>query len=357
MKEIEIYLRKLLLSLYLFFRKNEKKNTELIISSKDKILLIRLNRIGDALVTTHLIKNIKEHTGCEIHVLADRKNHFIFENDANVDRTLVFPKKLKEIKILQEEINNSEYHALFDLHDDVSTSASFFIGLLNVKNKVGYNKKSKKLFTHLVPYLDPTKHHIMERYLQFLNFLNIPFDQNKIKVNYQPTTEALQYADELINNLFEEKKFLVGINISAGSEARFWGIERYKKLISYFSQYDINIILFSSPSEIEKAKQIIENEKLISAEPTFEKMTAVLKQIDFLFSPDTSLVHIASSYNLPVFGIYINYNTDHVVWYPYNTEHELIITEKPNFNELEFDTVINKLKIFFECIYYDKRNS
>ena len=357
MKEIEIILRKFLLSLYLFFKKNEKKQTGLTISKNDKILFVRLNRIGDALVTTHILKHIKEYYGCEIHVLADRKNFFIFENDNNVDKTIIFPRKLKDLKILKQEINNSNYSALFDLHDDVSTSASFFIGSLAVKNKIAYDKKTRKLFTHLVPYLDPTKHHIMERYLQFLNFLNIPYNKDEIRVNYQPSNESIRYAENLVNNLFEIKKFLVGINISAGSEARFWGIERFKKLISYFSQYDVNILLFSSPSEIEKAKQIIDDEKLISAEPTFDKMTAVLKQIDFLFSPDTSLVHIASSYNLPVFGIYINYNTDHVVWYPYNTEHELIVTEKPNFDELEFDTVINKLKIFFERIYYGKRDS
>lgn len=357
MKEIEIILRKFLLSLYLFFKKNEKKQTGLTLYKDDKIILVRLNRIGDALVTTHVIKHIKEHFGCEIHVLADRKNFFIFENDKNVDKTIIFPRKLKDLKILKQEINNSTYSALFDLHDDVSTSASFFIGSLAIKNKIAYDKKTRKLFTHLVPYLDPTNHHLIERYLQFLDYLKIPYNKDEIRVNYQPSDESMRYAVNLINSIFEDRKYLVGINISAGSEARFWGIENYKKLISYFSQYDVNILLFSSPNEVEKAQQIIEDKKLISAEPTFEKMTAMLTQVDFLFSPDTSLVHIASSYKLPVFGIYINYNTDHVVWYPYNTEHELIVTEKPNFDELEFDTVINKLKIFFEQIYYGKRNS
>ncbi|KUG24886.1 hypothetical protein ASZ90_005305 [hydrocarbon metagenome] len=127
-------------------------------------------------------------------------------------------------------------------------------------------------------------------------------------------------------------------------------------MISYFSKYDVNILLFAAPTDIEKAKKIIDNEKLISAETTFDRMTAVIKQLDFLFSPDTSVVHIASGFNIPVFGIYINYNTDNIVWYPYNTKHELVVTEKPTLNELAFDTVINKLKIFFEQIYYGKRN-
>ena len=149
MKEIEIYLRKLLLSLYLFFRRDEKKKDNLELTKKDKILFVRLNRIGDALVTTHLMESIKKHTGCEIHVLADKKNFFIFENDKNIDKTLIFPKKIKEIKELANQINSSNYTTVFDLHDDVSTTVTFFIGGLKIKNKIGYNKQSRKIFTHL----------------------------------------------------------------------------------------------------------------------------------------------------------------------------------------------------------------
>lgn len=356
-KEIEILLRKLLLDIYLFFSKEQTKQSLLELKSHNKILLIRLNKIGDALVTTPIIKAIKENIGCTIHVLADKKNHFIFENDINIDKTIIFPKKLNEIKILKEIINNSNYDVLFDLHDDVSTSATFLIGSLKIKNKVGYKKKTSKLFTHEVPYPNPTKFHIIDRYLEFLNYLGISYNKDSIRVNYQIPSNSKEYAVEFIDNVFKEKKFLVGVNISAGSQARFWGIENYKRLISFFANYDVNVLLFASPNETNIAKQIIGDEKKISAEPTFERMTAVVNQIDFLFSPDTSLVHIASAFKLPVFGIYINYNTDHVVWYPYNTLHELVITERPNFNELKFDSVINKLKTFFEQVYYGKRNS
>lgn len=357
MKELEIYLRKLLLSLYLFFRRDEKKKDTLELTKKDKILFVRLNRIGDALVTTHLMESIKKHTGCEIHVLADKKNFFIFENDKNIDKTLIFPKKIKEIKELANQINSSNYTAVFDLHDDVSTTVTFFIGGLKIKNKIGYDKQSRKIFTHLIPYIDPTKHHIIERYLQFLEFLNIPYDKNTIGVNYKISDESKEYAESYIQKVFQNKKYLVGINISAGSRARFWGVENYKNLIQFFENYGVDILLFASPNDLSLAEEICNNKTKISAEPSYDRMAAVLTHLDFLFSPDTSVVHLASGFKLPIFGIYINFDTDYVVWYPYNTIHEMVITEKPTFNELAFETVINKLKIFFEQNYYGKRNS
>ena len=357
MKEIEIYIRKLILKLYLFFKKNGPKKDSLILTKEHKVLLVRLNKIGDALVTTHVIKYIKEYIGCEIHVLADRKNFFIFENDHNVDKTIIFSKDRKDISNLRSTINKSNYYAVFDLHDDVSTTVSMFIGSLKIQNKVGFDKITNKIFTHIVPYLDPKKHHIIERYSEILDYLNIPYDKDTIGVNYQLSEDIKQYSIDEIKRLFPNNKYLVGINISAGSEARFWGIENFKKLISYFSQYDVNILLFASPNDKGKAELIVGGKNNISAEPSFDKMTGMVSQLDFLFSPDTSVVHIASAFKIPVFGIYINYMTDNVIWYPYNTEYEVIVTEKPNFNELEFETVINKLKIFFEQNYNGKRNS
>lgn len=356
-KEIEILLRKLLLNVYLVFSKEQQKQSKLKLSAEDKILLIRLNKIGDALVTTPLIKAIKENIGCTIHVLADRKNHFIFENNRNVDRTFIFPKNTADIKSLKLNLENENYRAVFDLHDDVSTTVTLFINSLQIPNKVSFDKKTKKIYTHIVTYLDPAKHHVVERYNEFIKYLKMPLNQKSIRIDYRPSNESLKFANDFIDKNFFQNKFLVGINISAGSNSRFWGVERYQKLISYFYEYDINLLLLCTPNDKITAEEIAHDKVNIFVNPDFDKFAAVISNIDFLFTPDTSVVHLASAFNIPMFGIYVKYKTENVVWYPYNTEHDLMITEKANFNNLDFDTVIKQLKIFFEQVYNGKRNS
>jgi ADP-heptose:LPS heptosyltransferase len=351
-KEIEILLRKLLLNIYLFFSKVQQKQTELKLSAEDKILLIRLNKIGDALVTTPLLKAIKENAGCTIHVLTDRKNRFIFENDLNVDKTYQFDKDTSKIKRLRKKLESENYKAVFDLHDDVSTTVTLFIGSLKIKYKVGFDKDNRKIFTHLVPRPNPASTHIVERYFEFLKFLQIDFNLGEIRIIFNTGGKSEQLAKKFIENNFKTPKFLVGINISAGSEARFWGEERFKKLISYFSQYDVNVLLLAAPDDYSKAKQVASNNVKIFIDKEFRNFAAMIKQLDFLFTPDTSIVHLASAFEIPMFGIYVKYKTENTVWYPYNTVHELVVTEEKDFSNLDADDVTPKLKSFFEKIYY-----
>lgn len=356
-KEIEIVLRKLILNIYLFFSKSQKKQTKLELSQTDKILLIRLNKIGDALVTTPFLKAIKENIGCTIHVLADKKNHFIFQNNSNADRTFIFSKNTADIKSLRSKLESENYKAVFDLHDDVSTTVTLFINSVQIPNKVSFDKKTRKIYTHIVPYLDPTEHHVVERYNEIIKYLKLPLNQRDLRIDYKTNNESILYADEFFEKEFSQSKFLVGINISAGSDARFWGIERYQKLISYFSEYDVNLLLFCTPGDKTIAEKISQGKVSIFVNPDFDKFAAAISNLDFLFTPDTSVVHLASSFNIPMFGIYVKYKTDNVVWYPYNTEHDLIITEEQNFENLLFETVTRQLKLFFEQIYNGKRNS
>ena len=91
MKRIELLIKKLLLNLLLLFKSGKMKDPS-VFNSGSKILFIRLNRIGDALVVTPLLKLIKDNLRCEIHVLADKKNYFVFANNPSIDNIIVFNK-------------------------------------------------------------------------------------------------------------------------------------------------------------------------------------------------------------------------------------------------------------------------
>lgn len=93
MKKIEIALRKFLLQLLLALSKKPKQLPLNELLPGSKILFIRLNRIGDALVTTPLLKLIRINTNHKISVLAAKSNHFIFSNPDICDEVIVFDKK------------------------------------------------------------------------------------------------------------------------------------------------------------------------------------------------------------------------------------------------------------------------
>ena len=66
----------------------------------------------------------------------------------------------------------------------------------------------------------------------------------------------LLLSKEFIKSNFDENKFLIGINISAGSEARFWGNENYKLLIEFLISQDVNLLILTDPKDLNLAKVI-----------------------------------------------------------------------------------------------------
>ncbi len=356
MKKIESIIKNFLLRALLFFNSGSSGNGIPEFNERSKILFIRLNKIGDALVTTPLLKIVKEKTGAQIFVLADSKNHFIFRKNPFVDEVFVFNKKLRELILLRKKITNEKFDVVVDLHDDVSTTVSFMIASLKINYKFGLEKENEVIFTHTVKRPDPETNHIIDRMNSLAKLFDIDITDQDINIQYKVDDTSLQHVKNYLNKIFPENKFLVGINISAGSYSRFWGKQRFRDLINYFQNYNINLVLLCSTRDLDKAQDISHNKIKIYYSPDFNEFSAMISKLDFLFTPDTSVVHIASAFQIPVFGIYVKYNTNDMIWSPYKSKFGCVITEEPNFDKLEFEETINKLKPFFEEIY-EERNS
>lgn len=361
MKKIEFALKNFLLKILLFFNsvyppKADEKNKDKINLTKDsKILFIRLNKIGDALVTTPLLKLIKDKTGCSITILADKKNHFIFNDSKIYDEVLIHKKGLNGFKEIVSKINAKQFDVVIDLHDDISTTVSFLIASIKAPVKIALKKGNENIYTHLVEKINPVKSHVVLRVMEFAKAFNLEFDEQNINIHYFLSENSINGTKNFLKNNFTNK-FLAGVNISAGSVARFWGVERFKKVITVLENYDLEILILSTETEKKFAEEIAGNKYPIFTTPDFNNFAAMISKLDFLFTPDTSIVHLASAFEIPMFGIYVKYKTTNMIWSPFKSKFDCVITEEPNFKNLEFEQVEEKFKTFIEQIY-EQRNS
>ncbi len=356
-KKIEKYFKKIVLRLLLLRSSKSKSVVEFPrFDSDSRILFIRLNRIGDALVTTPLLRAVKLQLKCKTAVLADKNNYFIFDNYGIADEVIVFDKKPAKFRSLLHKLNSEKYDAVIDLHDDVSTTVSFIIDLLKIPIKIGFKKGTENLYTHLVDKLDSKKHHVIERVMKFSKLLNLELDNSEMNIFYQPSENSLRAADEFLSKNFYKKKFTVGINISAGSQARYWGTDQYKNLTALLRKYDINVLLMCAENDLAKAFEISCNTLPVFYRKSFDEFAAMIPKLNLLFTPDTSIVHVASVFKIPVFGIYVKYNTDDVIWYPYKSDYECVVTEEPTLKNIRYETVEKKFIPFLEKYLYGKRD-
>ncbi|HSL88662.1 MAG TPA: glycosyltransferase family 9 protein [Ignavibacteriaceae bacterium] len=357
MKKIEFFLKNIFLNLLIFFNPVKKEKALPEFSSNSTLLFIRLNRIGDALVTTPLLHEAKTKIGCRVIVLADKKNHFIFRNNPSIDEVIIFDKGIRGVLGINTIINEKNIDAVIDLHDDVSTTVSFLVALAKVKHKFGLLRSNSAIFTHTVQRLNPSENHIILRLLKLSDLLKFEVNPAEVSVRYYPSEEVKNQALEWISKINPDKKFLVGINLSAGSKARFWGVEKFRMLLNSLNNYEINIILFCTDEDLPLARQIGTDEQIYPFTKGFDIFTAAIMQLDLLITPDTSVVQIASINKIPLFGIYVKYKTNDMLWTPLNTDFDCVLTEDSTVENISFEEVNRKLIPFLEKQLNVKNNT
>jgi len=352
LKKVEIFFKNLFLRWVLLRGHKKKLNSIIELSPGDKVACIRLNRIGDALVVTPFLHKLKEVTGCSITVVADRHNHFVFRNNPDIDQVLIFEKGTNGTKSIIRKLNSGNFKAFIDLHDDVSVTASFIISKLKIKEIAGLERGNRSIFTHTIARPDSKKYHVIERSLALARLFAgndgtpIATTEEDGVIRYFPTVEN----DETVSKYFASKfgcdKFVVGINISAGSLARYWGTRNFRDLLKFLKERQVEYLLLCSTRDINLALEIDPHSERTYYTPDFGEFCAMIGKLNLLFSPDTATVHLASIYGVPVFGLYVKYDTEDVIWYPYKTRYEAIVTKEPSLKDVRFTKVIEKFEPF-----------
>lgn len=347
MKKVEIFFRNLILNLLLLQKPaGEKVNAGQ--EKYSKILLIRLNRIGDALITTPLLAELRKNLNAKIYLLADKRNYFIYNNNPSIDTVIVFNKGLKGIFEILQFIKREKIDTVADLHDDVSTTVSYIVAMAKVRNKFGLEKENKKIFTRTIPKPDPVEYHVVERILQIAKLFSVKPEIRYANIHFYPSEKSLEISKKYLKEIYKQKKFLIGINISAGSEARFWGVDRFRKLLNFLEKLNCNLLVLSAPDDIKFAEQICMGKYPVFSSKNYDEFGAMISMLNMLFTPDTAAVHLASAYNIPVFGLYVQYNTNDMIWSPYKSDFEYVLTKEPTLQNMTFEEVAGELELFLK---------
>ena len=318
--------------------------------TRSNLLFIRLNKIGDALVTTPLLKTVKQQLGCKITVLADRRNAFIFEHCPFVDRVIVYEKGISGMLAIRRFTQVEKFDAVCDLHDDISTTVTLLVAMAAVPHKFGLKRETEEVYSQTVKRLDPATTHIVDRIMNLASLFGVSYDPAGVNISYQPSDLSVRTSRRFLDEYLPGRKFLVGINISAGSVARFWGVERFQKLVTFFEEQSVSILVLTPKEDLALANRIAGDRHPVYCTTDFNQFAAMISQLDFLFTPDTSVVHLGSAYEIPQFGIYVKFQTESMIWSPYRGKSDCVVTEEGSFAHLEFDQVMARLQPFWNSV-------
>lgn len=333
LKTVELAFRRFLIVLLgkIVHRRNKQQSTTNY--STAKYLFIRQDRIGDVLVSTPLFSLLKQrYPHATVDVFLSTNNHFVLQSNPHIRKRWVYTKKVFHTINLIRELRKERYDYAIDLMDNPSATSTLLCLLVGAAQTVGLEKENSYVYDIRVPLLSRRDVHIVERLAQLLSAFNIYPAPEELSLEYTPSFESRSFARSFYEseNVLQKKK--IGVNISAGSEARFWGVENFSVLVEYLTRNypEFVTILLYSPNHYDRATTIQSNVRRVILSPmthSFDQFAALMEPLDYLITPDTAAVHLASAFKIPSVVLYIQTNPDIRIWEPYRTLCEPIVTQ------------------------------
>ena len=264
-----------------------------------KFLIIRLSSIGDIVLTTPVIRCLKQQVpGAEVHYLTKRGFKAVLENNPYIDKLHLLGDNLDEsIQMLRAE--NFDY--IIDLHKNLRT-LKIKKALRSVPS-VSFHKLNiqKWLLTALKIKILPAIH-IVDRYLHTIKKFGAENDgkgldyfihaRDAVKEERLPATHREGYIGIVIGAALNTKKLPV------------------KKLEELCRKIQYPIVLMGGPEDAVNAELIATANQdqiyIACGKYSINQSADLVRRSRAIITHDTGLMHIAAAYKKPIYSIWGN---------------------------------------------------
>ena len=309
-----------------------------------RILIIELKFIGDMIVTTPTIKALKQKfPEAKIDILVPESMKDVLYGNPHLNEILQFDYNFKK---WTRELRG-KYDLAVILHN-------------------GTFRVSKMLFKARIPFrIGCTKVGLLENKGLFLHRKTLPTYKIKHKVDdnldvvktigVYPNTKYLElYCDKKVESSMKKKlpkKYFVIHNTSRHAQNREWIPERFAETVDILNnEYKTEAIITGMKEDYENNQKIIDLCKTkihnISG-TTMKEFFAIVKNAQFVISIDTSTMHVAAGFNVPVVALF-GAGTPRI-WHPYSNNHRVVFKTEAHTSCMKSDCYL-KGERFMECM-------
>lgn len=270
---------------------------------KIKILIIHTAFIGDIVLSTPLIKKLRDtYPKAEITYLTTPIGASILRNNPYLTHIIEYDKRgehrgLNGFWSIIKKLKMGAYNLVITPHRYLrSTLISFLTG---APVRRGYdNAAASFLFTEKVHY-DKSKHEV-EKLLSF-----VPKNQEKrYEIELFPTELEREKVDRLLEK--KRKKMVV---VAPGSKwfTKKWPLEYFRKIIAELEKRkDTTVVVIGGKEELLLNINLSESSIDLRGRTTLLELAEVIRRADIVLTNDSSPTHIASAFStvkiLAIFG-------------------------------------------------------
>ncbi len=301
---------------------NDRKIGEAVraLSSGGRILLSRLQYLGDIVLTLPVVAALKTHfPSCEIDYLVKRPGAELLEGEVGIAIVHRIPDPgegaaatLRLIGRLRER----RYDVAVDFLSNPRSALLTFLSGASVRIG-GARRIRRHLYTHTVNVPDGVRSAV-SHHLYSLRVLNI--DAKATKPILRITDAESRAAEELLEGMgVQGAACRIGIHPGGKWQVKRWPPEKFASLaLRLHKRCGARIVVFRGPGEGEHSDRLqshLQNGGAYLPELSVRSAAAVMSRLDAGIFCDGGAMHVSVAVGIPTVGIFGSSEPE--VWFPY----------------------------------------
>lgn len=291
-----------------------------------KVLIIRFSSIGDIVLTTPVIRCLKQQTDLEVHFLTKRSFAGVLKGNPYIDHLWTIEKEVKE---LSGTLLKEGFRYVIDLHGNLRTRELKMRLTLNAALHLRPRPKSitfpklncqKFLLTRFgINRMPPV--HIVDRYLKTVRALGVKNDGQGLDYFIEQADSVKLSAEGLPTHYVA---FVIG---AAHATKRL----TEPQMIDFCKALKQPIILLGGPAEKETGGQIAAaaGDQVYNAcgQYSLAGSASLVRQATLVVTHDTGLMHVAAAFRKAIISVWGNTVPD-LGMHPYLPGQETLEKER-----------------------------
>ncbi len=278
-----------------------------------RILIARTDRIGDVVLSTPVIKVLREHFPSSfIAMMVAPATRDIVEGNPYLDQVIVFDKDRAHrgfwsTLAFSRYLSRLSFDVAVVLHPTLRVHLVTF--LAGIAERIGYDRKGAYFLTRTVPHKkqEGAKHEV-EYNFDLLRALGVA------EVSYELYMPLRQESDDFVADFLTrlgigEKERLVAVNPSASCPSKLWPAQKFADLIDRVQkELGVRVLVVADAAHRSISEQIF---NLVKTRPldgsgqfSLSQLASLFRRCALLISNDSGPVHMAVAVGTPVISIF-----------------------------------------------------
>lgn len=259
-----------------------------------KILIIRLSSLGDILLTTPLIRSLKEqYPLLEIDFLIREEYTDTIKYNTRINNIFSLPRNYKNNNY-KEVIKNNNYDLIIDLQN-------------NLRSRRITGNSSAKIVRYKKPYI---KRFLLVKFKinKYDEIISIPERYAESINDFKLDNDGLElFLPDLVPLNVESDKTFIGLCPGSRHKTKMWPENYFIELGNKLVQLGFGILLFGGKDDKEICQSIAKNvtgSVNLSNDNNLLELAANMKLCKAIICNDSGLMHTASALKVPVIAIF-----------------------------------------------------